>query len=109
MDGRMGLLSRGMSAEYPSSQETHLFSKTLTPLLFLHSPHNIPGERDRERERQREVYEFIDRLSYEIALIDEQSAVQSKNYLPILSQVHCSSGLESSYLCRQSTSLDNGV
>ena len=40
-----------MSAEYPSSQETHLFSKTLTPLLFLHSPHNIPGDRETERDK----------------------------------------------------------
>ena len=47
----MGLLSKGMSAEYPSSQETHLFSKTLTPLLFLHSPHNIPGDRETERDK----------------------------------------------------------
>ena len=50
-DGWMGLLSKGMSAEYPSSQETHLFSKTLTPLLFLHSPHNIPGDRETERDK----------------------------------------------------------
>ena len=65
----------GISITFVLSHETHLFRRTLTPKLFLHSPHSIPK-------------------------IDKQLFGFPKGniiLLPFLSHTHCLSGSEFTY------------
>ena len=65
----------GITITFVLPHETHSFRRTLTPRLFLHSPHSIP-------------------------IIDEQVFGLPKGnviHLPFLSHTHCLSGSEFTY------------